>query len=208
MKLPTYKRSNSDDHIDKTYADSNFIKKRSSINLYNTYKITGLPGGKNWSDAINKKQLDNEVTEIKDKIIALEDETEGLRAELDQIVGINEEVAKLNNRLHDELDERIGHLEVSNKNHDIASNETLKVVDNIEYSYNELFKKHTELTEKVQHLETLRVERTRDMVLSVLSVLCENKLFSNPEVLEEKYDFDYKMQYQNVSNFLLPPENE
>ncbi len=44
MKLPTYKRSNSDDHIDKTYADSNFIKKRSSINLYNTYKITGLPG--------------------------------------------------------------------------------------------------------------------------------------------------------------------
>ena len=68
--------------------------------MYNTYKITGLPDGKNSSDAINKKQLDNEVTEINDKIIALEaqneglraalEQTESLRASLDQIVKLNE----------------------------------------------------------------------------------------------------------------------
>ncbi len=81
-------------------------------------------------------------------------------------------------------------------------------MDNIEHSYIELFKKHTELTGKVQHIETLRAERTRDIVWSVLRVLCENKLFSNPEISEGKQDFDNKTRYQKVSNFILTPEKE
>ena len=50
------------------------------------------------------------------------------------------------------------------------------------------------------------MKKTRDIVSSVLSVSCEIELFSNSEVLEEKYGFDYQMQYKNVSNFILPPE--